>query len=113
MKTAYAMTMILLAAVLSLTGCGKSKPPAAPTIQGVTVDIGKFQQAFNGASQPILTSVDSVRMGLRYGDYAAALAELDKLAANASLTETQKQAVALMTEQVKQVASKTPAPAPR
>ena len=46
--------------------------------------------------------------GVRYGDYNKALAELDKLANNASLTEPQKKIVSEVTEQVKKAAASSP-----
>ncbi len=113
MKRIYAITILVVAGVLALAGCGKSKPAAGPTIDGVTVDMGKFTAVFGTAGPQFQASFNAVRTGVRYGDYASALAELDKLAANPSLTETQKQVVALVTEQIKQVASKSTLPPPQ
>jgi hypothetical protein len=110
MKTTNGIALILLSGVLALAGCGKSKPAAGPMISGVTVEVAKLQQAFATASPDLQTAVDAVKMGVRYGDYAATLAELDKLANNPSLTEAQKKIVAEVAEQVKQVASKAAPP---
>jgi len=109
MKTANWMMMFLLAGVLALAGCGKEKP-AATVMNGVTVDLPKLQEAFATASSELQTSVSEVRMGVRYGVYARALTALEKLANAPGLTEDQKKVVAQVTEQVKQLASKAPAP---
>ena len=105
--------MIPLAGALALAGCGKSAPPVVTTISGVTVEVAKLQQTFATASPRLRTAVDAVKTGVRYGDYPAALAQLEKLANHPSLTDLQKQVVAQVTEQVKQVASKTSAPPSR
>lgn len=109
MKTTYLMMMLLLAGVVALAGCGKEKP-AATVMDGVTVDLAKLQEAFATASSEAQTSVSEVRMGVRYGDYRRAFTALEKLASAPGLTEDQKKLVAQVTDQVKQVASKAPAP---
>ena len=110
MKMTNWVTTILAAGVLAMAGCGKSKPAPGRTVEGVTVETAKLQQAFAAGSPELQNGVAAVKMSVRYGDWAAALATLEKMANNPSLTEPQKQVVALVTEQVKQVASKPPTP---
>lgn len=109
MKTTEWMMMLLLAGVVALAGCGKEKP-AATVMDGVAVDLPKLQEAFATASPELQTSVSEVRMGVRYGDYPRAFTALDKLANAPGLTEPQKQIVAQVAGQVKQMASKSATP---
>ena len=108
MKTANWMMMFVLACGLALTGCGKQKPAAA-VVAGVTVDLPKLREAFATASPELQTAVSEVAMGLRYADYARALASLEKLANAPSLTAPQKKIANEVTEQVKAMASKATA----
>jgi len=108
MKSANWMMMLLFAGVLALIGCGKEQP-AAPVVEGVTVDLPKLQEAFATASGDLQTSVSEVTMGVRYADYPRATAALGKLANAPGLTEPQKKVVGDITEQIKQLASKAPA----
>jgi hypothetical protein len=68
------------------------------------------------ASEKIIarqTAVSEVGMGVRYADYARALASLEKLVNTPGLTDPQKKIANEVTEQVKAMASQAPAPSPR
>jgi len=104
--------MSLLAGALALAGCGKAKTEA-PVQQGVAIDLPKLNEAFANATPELQNSVMAVASGVRYGEHAAALAALDKLAKAPGLTDAQKKIVSEVTEQVKAVASKAPAAPPR
>jgi hypothetical protein len=109
MKIVNWMTMCLLVGALSLTGCGKPKP-ADMVVAGVTVDLPKLREAFATASPELQTAVSEVGMGVRYSDYARALASLEKLVNTPGLTDPQKKIANEVTEQVKAMASKATAP---
>jgi len=81
-----------LVGVMSLSGCGKSKPASQPT---------EFRPSFATASPEIKALVDKVMMDLQGSLYADGLKDLAKLAANPALTEIQKKAVSELTDQVK------------
>ena len=104
--------MSLAAGALALGGCGK-EPPGPPVQQGVAIDLPKLSEAFATAPAELQSSVSAVASGVRYGEHAAALAALDKLAKAPNLTEAQKKIVTEVTAQVKEVASKSPAAPPR
>lgn len=110
MKITSGVIVCVCAGLLALAGCGKPKTET-PVQQGVAIDLPKLQEAFAAAGPELQTLAGEVSQRMRYGEYPAALAALDKLANNASLTEPQKKIVAAVTEQVKAVASKAPAPA--
>jgi ribosomal protein L10 len=112
MKMTQWIMMCLLAGALALVGCGKSEPPA-PVQKGVAIDLPKLSEAFANATPETQTLVSAVASGVRYGEYASALAALDKLAKIPDLNEAQKKIVSEVTEQVKQVASKASAAPPR
>jgi hypothetical protein len=113
MKILNLMLGCLAAVCVVATGCGKSdKAPQAPDINGVTVDIPKFNQAFESASPEVKTTTTAVGFNIRYGKYEDALMALDKLSSDASLTEPQKKVVGELIEQVKKLAGAAPAAAP-
>ena len=100
---------MLAAALLVTAGCGKasnSQPSAATQI----MDMGKLQEAFQPPSPDFQSSLTKLRFATRYGQLDTALAELDKLAHSANLTEPQKKAVDEKVEQVKQAIAAAPKP---
>ncbi len=99
---------VLLAGVVALAGCGQAKTtPPPPAANGVVVDIPKLQQAFaTTTDNSIKEHLAQAAFGVRYGDYAKTLTELDKLTASPGLTEPQKQVVAEVIGEVKQVLNK-------
>ena len=112
MRMTQWIVMCLLAGALALVGCGKSEPPA-PVQQGVAIDLPKLSDAFANATPETQSLLSAVASGVRYGEYASALAALDKLAKIPNLNEAQKKIVTEVIEQVKQVASKAPTAPPR
>ncbi len=112
MKMTRSFWCVLVAATLTLPGCGKSsKPPPPPvTANGTAVDLPNLGQALVSAPVEVKTVLSDVQFAMRYADYPRALAGLNKIAGNPSLTEDQKKSVNTVIEQVKQAAS---SPAPR
>lgn len=90
MKQIKWMAALLMAAALIVTGCGEKG-----------VKTSKLESSFKGSEPTLQTSVDKVVAAVKSADYASASAELQKLGAQAKLTDAQKQAVADLVEQVK------------
>jgi hypothetical protein len=110
MQTKNWIFSILAAALLAEAGCGQRQKAPPPTIiNGVKVDVAKFQQAFAGVSPELQSSAFKVPMSIRYAQYAQAVAELEKLCSLTGLTEEQKQVAAEVLEQLKQVVKKSQA----
>ena len=106
------LVVALVAAPLFLVGCSKSdKTPPPLQMEGVQIDLPKFNEAFAEASIETKRNATEVGFNLRYQKYEQALMSLDKLSNDTSLTEPQKKAVATLIEQVKKLASAAPAPA--
>ncbi len=100
---------LVAAALLAETSCSESQKPPQPTIiNGVKVDLAKFQQALSSASPDLQSSVGRVSMAIRYGQVPEAVAELEKLANNPGLTEPQKKVATEVLAQLKQVVSQSP-----
>jgi predicted small lipoprotein YifL len=110
MKTTNWMMIVLLGTVLALAGCGKKAPPPPPSVEGVTVDLPKLREAFATATPDLQTAISQTTMCVRYGEYSRALDALGKLAAAPNLTDPQKKIVNEVTAQIKELASKVPAP---
>jgi hypothetical protein len=103
MKTTQWICGILAAGVIGLVGCRKSdETPAPPPGGAPTVDVGKLRQAFPTAEGEVQNCLTKIRNAVRYSDYPTAMSELEKLAADAKLTEAQKKVVNDLMEQVKQ-----------
>ena len=104
--------MPLMAALL-LGGCGKSGGSAAPppAASGTTLDIEKLQQAFPSATPEIQDDIRKVKFASRYTQWKNAEEALDKLAAEPSLTDPQKQIVNDLMEQAKKLEAAAPTPA--
>jgi hypothetical protein len=115
MKKLTYLFALLVVGILVSTGCkkgGGDKPTfSILEVNGVKVEFGRFQAAFESAPQELSTTVGDVRSGIRYRQYDLATGALEKLAADTTLTEDQKKVVADITEQIKQAAAKEPAPA--
>ena len=112
MKTAHWISLFLTAGMFTFTACGKRQPPPPPPsvdVNGVKLDLPKFQQAFAGSIQ-FSESLAKVSNGIRYHQYDAVLKELKLLAANPGLNDQQKTAVADFNDQVKQLMDKPDAP---
>jgi len=110
MNTTKWIAGILMAGTLVLAGCGKPKVagPQPMQVNGVKVDLPKMQAAFPLDKPEFADCINKTRMCIRYGKYAEALPELDKLAATPGLTDAQKAVVNEVIEQMKQVAAKAP-----
>lgn len=112
---------LLLGAVLAIglagmVGCGKKQPEQNPTapmvVDGVSVDLPKLQQSIDASGNADLQgSVRSVLMAFRYRQYDKALMEMEKIVNSPNLTAEQKTLASQVFDQVKQVATKAPAPA--
>lgn len=108
MKTKNWISSILAAALLAEAGCGEAQKSPQPTIiNGVKVDLARFQQAFNTAPADLQSSAFKVTMSLRYGQYAEAIAALEKVANAPGLTEPQKTVAHDVLQQLKQVLTRS------
>jgi len=110
MKLTNVVLGVLAAGALALAGCGKSAADNPPGIvlNGVNVDTPKLQAALATAKPDVLNNLPKVSFGMRYGDYPGALAALQKIADDPSLTDAQKKLANQVLEQLKQAIAKAP-----
>jgi hypothetical protein len=107
-KTRNWICSILAAALLTETGCGEGQKAPQPTmINGVKVDLAKFQQVFQDAGPELRNGVRKISTSIRYGQYSVAVAEVDRIVNSSGLTQPQKQVAAEVLEQLKQVVSQS------
>jgi len=97
------LSLVLLLAACFLSSCGKSGGSAPATSTGPAVDITKLRQAFPSPSPEIQDVVQKIYFAARYQQWDNALGGLEKLAADPSLTETQKQVVKELTDNAKKL----------
>jgi predicted small lipoprotein YifL len=112
MRTVNWLMIVLCAGALALAGCGKKEPPP-PAAGTLAADMPKLREAFANASPDLQAAVSEVHMGVRYGDYSRAFAGLTKLGSAPNLTDDQKKIVGVVTDEVKQMASKAPGAPPQ
>ena len=103
--------------VVGFAGCGKKGPSGQQVppmvIEGINVDLPKLQASIDASGNADLQSaVRTVMMSFRYRQYDKALMDMEKLSNDPALTEEQKKIATEVFEQVKQVATKAPPPAP-
>lgn len=111
MKTIPFVSAGLLMALLPLGGCTKAARVEPYEVQGVKVDVPQLDMAFANAAPELQGSTAAFKRFFRYGQYPQALAELDKLGRQPSLTALQKKLIEDLTAQTKEVVAKsTPAP---
>lgn len=89
-KIAFLTTLILSLGLLGLVGCSK----------GGGVDTSKLQNAFQSASNVDKAEVEKAISAVKSGDFAGALASLQKAAASVNLTEEQKTSIQDLISQV-------------
>jgi hypothetical protein len=111
MKTAYWMSGIVVAGLLAFAGCGKSDK-TKPIISGETV-LQKFKEVFPAPTPEQQKNIFKVSQGIHYRRYPDALAALEGLDSDTSLTEPQKKAVADMRASIQQSITNAPPAAPQ
>jgi hypothetical protein len=109
MKTTKWIVGFLTIGTLVLAGCGKGKADqkqGSPPIEmrGVKVDLPKLRETMPPALAPVVSELTAA---LRYGQFAQAKTELQKLSTDPSLTDEQKKLVNDVAEQVKQMEAKS------
>ena len=113
MKTTYWVSIIVVAGLLAFAGCGKSdKTGTKPIISGETV-LQEFKQVFPAPTPEQQKNIFKVSQGIRYRHYPDALAALEGLDSDTSLTEPQKKAVADLRASIQQSITNAPPAAPR
>ncbi len=112
MRAKWFVLGLLIAVGLAWAGCGKKPVKVHYEDQGVTIDMDKLSEAFTSAAPELQSVVNQATMNIRYRLYVQALAGLDKLSRDASLTEPQKKVVNDVIGQLQQVINKAPAQPP-
>ena len=100
---------MLAACCLVLTdGCKKQEQSTEWKTQGVRVSLTELRQAFPSApGTETEACLNDAATSLHYGEYAKALAALDKLANDPGATAQQKKVIDKVIGQVKELAAKS------
>jgi hypothetical protein len=104
----------LVGLTAALSGCGGGDVTRSATepieVNGVKVDLPKLEESFATATEEQRAKLTDITSGIRYGQYTKAMMALEALSGDTTLNADQKQNVTTVFEQVKQLASKAPAP---
>jgi len=98
MKLRNIILTTLLASTFAVVGCNK---------QGSSVDTTPIEKSFSSADATTKSSADSVVTEIKNANYSGAVADLQKLAANAKLTPEQQQAIKDVMAQVQKALTDT------
>src|SRR5438477_7095879 len=113
MKNVNLLLGFMAATLLAAPGCSKSdKTPQSAEVNGVTVDLPKFNEAFAEADPEVKRTATEVGFNIRYGKYEDALMALDKLVNDPKVNDNQKKIVNQLIDQTKKLANAAPAAAP-
>jgi hypothetical protein len=96
-KLTWFVGSVVLGLALGLVGCGQKQ----------AVETSALESSFKSAEPAAQTTVGKAVEAIKKADYPAALAELQKLAADAKLTPEQQTAVKDIIEQLKKLAAET------
>lgn len=107
MKLTYLLLGVLAASLLAVDGCKKEEKPQM-NVGGVSIDMQKIYDLSHGTSQDVQNMVSKLQGDIRYGQYVQALADLDKIVNDPSLSPAQKKEAEDLIGQVKQLAQKPP-----
>ena len=88
MKTSYWFSSLVLAGFVVLAGCSKSDSGTATTVNPAPVE-----KSFASADPTLKSAADKAVSAIKSADYGSAVAELQKLSANAKLTDDQKKSI--------------------
>jgi len=100
---------ILIPCLTDAAGSNEAETGGPPQeYYGVKVDWRKLDAVFTNSSPEVQASVTLLLQDFRYAQFSKALADLDKLSNDPSLTPPQKKLVTDLTEQTKQVIAKAP-----
>src|ERR1041384_8414630 len=85
---------LCLGVSVCLLGCGKAGTDPAPVVlNGKSINITSFREAFGSAKPDLVKTADKVLLSITYGDCPSAVKELSTLAGDSALTVDQKEAV--------------------
>jgi hypothetical protein len=93
MKQVTWLVAVVVALALTAVGCGKKG----------SVDTSKLESSFAQAEPGLKGQLDKIVSSIKAQNYSEAAASLQKLAGEAKLTDTQKQAIQNVLNQLKQL----------
>jgi hypothetical protein len=104
MSTHQRVCGILTIGVLAFAGCKKAPPPPTEAVQigDSRLDLPKLQFEFKNASPELKQAISRINFDYRAARLTQMLAELERLAGNPGLTESQRKLVMTVVELTKQ-----------
>lgn len=114
MKLITWVLALTTALLLGTAGCKKAQSQtAAQDRYGIGVDWPKLDTEFRDNSDPnVQATVDSIKRSILYHQYPQAVAGLEKLSGNPTLSEAQKKLLTDLRDQTQQVIAKAASPQP-
>ena len=109
MKLTNLFLVLLAASLFSLTGCNKKAVKPEEKVGTVTIDMQKVYDLASGTSPDVQQTAAKLQSEIRYRQWEQALADLDRIVNDPSLSAKQKQEAQDLIGQAKQLATQPPA----
>jgi hypothetical protein len=99
---------IAFATLLAMSACKKSQPQT-PTQDryGIGIDWPRLDTEFRNSDTSVQATVATIKRSILYHQFPQAIADLEKLAGNPTLTDLQKKTLTDLRDQTQQVMAKS------
>src|SRR5690348_9122100 len=108
MKLTNLLLGLLAATLLVSAGCKKQRVEPVQKEGGVSIDMRQIYDLSHGSSPEVQAAVGRLETEIRYSQYVQALADLDKIANDPSLSADKKKEAQDLIEKVKELAKSAP-----
>src|SRR5215831_13520204 len=114
MKPTLRALAVAIAILLGITGCKKSQSQTATRDRyGIGIDWPKLDTDFRDNSDAnVQAAVSAIKRSILYHQFPQAIADLERLASNPTLSDSQKKVLADLRDQTQQVMAKASLPQP-
>jgi hypothetical protein len=98
---------IAIATLLAISACKKSQPQTATKDRyGIGIDWPRLDTEFRNSDTSVQAAVATIKRSILYHQFPQAIADLEKLAANPTLTDPQRKTLTDLHDQTQQVMAK-------
>ena len=98
---------IAFAFLFAISACKKSQPQTATQDRyGIGIDWPRLDTEFRNSDTSVQAAVSTIKRSILYHQFPQAIADLEKLAGNPTLTDPQKKTLTDLRDQTQQVMAK-------
>jgi hypothetical protein len=113
MKPTLRALPIAFAILLGISSCKKSQSQTATRDRyGIGIDWPKLDTDFRDTDPNVQAAVSAIKRSILYHQFPQAIADLERLASNSTLSDSQKKVLTELRNQTQQVMAKASSPQP-